>query len=143
MCLAHYSFLECNLVHAFFFSSLFLPSKNWNTRAKKWVFGIEVWVMLFEYFWYTCEWKSMWKCVLVCLKCSKCCLKWPTKPALKLENFSTGHATNNKRAQTEKDHIKRGPTENLVEWSLPQITNGPQHKYIKLAKIVYMDSPTK
>ena len=27
--------------------------------------------------------------------------------ALKLENFSTGHATNNKRAQTEKEHIKR------------------------------------
>ena len=72
-----------------------------------------------------------------------CSLKTQTHEPIKLENFSTGHATNNKRAQIEKDHIKRGPMENLARSSLPQITNGPQHKYIKLAKRIYMDSPTK
>ena len=139
MYLAHYSFLECNLVHGFFFSLSFLPSKNSNTQANKGVFGRGIWVMLFGCFWYICG----WKCVLVSLKCSKCCLKWPIKLALKLEYFSTGHATNNKRAQTKKDHIKRGPMENLAGSSLPQITNGPQHKHIKLTKRIYMESPTK
>ena len=61
----------------------------------------------------------------------------------KIENFSKGHAINNKRAQTEKDHINRGPMENLAGSSLPQITNGPKQKNIKLAKRTYMDNPTK
>ena len=64
-----------------FFS--FLKKKK-SYFSRKVVFGWGVWVMLFGCFWYMYEWKS----VLVCLKCSKNCLKWPTKRAQKCVDLS-------------------------------------------------------
>ena len=61
----------------------------------------------------------------------------------KIENFSRGHATNNKRAQTEKDHINRGPMENLAGSSLPQITNGPKQKKYQTRKENLYGQPNK
>ena len=64
-----------------------------------------------------------------------------THEPIKLENFSRGHALmpETTREPKQKKTISKG-VQNGKFRSLKSDTN---HKYIKLAKRIYMDSPTK
>ena len=67
--------------------------------------------------------------MLVCLKCSKCCLKWPTKPALKLKILAEVM-----HKQQESSNRKR-PYQKGSNGKFSRIKFATNHKWAKTKKI--------